>query len=138
MQLVQGCSLDSDALIKALLQLAVGSEEAPGIWLHCRNQLVIWPLLARLAEAAELGRFFSPDSPLGAPAANMTYGMLEASGQTLLFSSLHHRSCAFAAHAIKCGSLACASMCSTRPISPHIHAPTTWKLLNAHALVTMV
>ena len=80
MYLVQGCSLDSDALIKALLQLAVGSEEAPVVGLRRRNGLLILPLLARLAEAAELGRFSSPDSPLGVPAANMTCGMLEAIG----------------------------------------------------------
>jgi hypothetical protein len=71
--LVEGCSLHSTAAVQGVLQLgleldwAVPAQDMP---------LVAAAISRRLGEAADLGHFASPGSPLGALAAELAHTML--------------------------------------------------------------
>jgi hypothetical protein len=82
--LVAGCSLHSTATVTGVLQLGLELEwDVPGQDMP--------PLAAaisgRLVEAADLGHFASPGSPLGALAADLAQHMLSHRGEVIIYNT---------------------------------------------------
>jgi hypothetical protein len=90
--LVEGCSLHSTATVTGVLQLGLALD-----WSMLAEDMS--PLEAavsrRLAEAADLGHFASPGSPLGALAAKLANKMLIPRSELKLpaLLSRHHPPC---------------------------------------------
>jgi hypothetical protein len=71
--MVQGCSVESEPLIEGMLLLALELN-----WWNMNPQVVLLavPLFRRLAEAADAGRFSSPESPLASLASKLARKLL--------------------------------------------------------------
>jgi hypothetical protein len=76
--LVQGCSVEGEALIEGMLRLALELD-----WWKLYPQLVLLAalLIRRLADAADAGAFSSPNSPLASMASTLACKLLSATGK---------------------------------------------------------